>query len=118
MNELNELIVNLRYAEEKRHTPVPWHALCGRSADAIEKLTEEIEEWSQKAFIEQQKAIENMKEVERLNKLVSLYQNKLCDWCAVCPKERRDQTDCELIGETPVMYYASGAKMDQKGECR
>lgn len=24
-------------------------------------------------------------------------QNKLCDWCGVCPNERRRPSDCEII---------------------
>ena len=44
-------------------------------------------------------------DVERL-------QDKLCDWCAVCPKERRKPEDCELLSETPVMYGPSDAKME------
>ena len=36
------------------------------AANAIERLQAEVEEWSQKAFIEQSKAIENLKEIEQL----------------------------------------------------
>ena len=41
---------------------------------------------------------------EALQAEVKRLQDKLCDWCAVCPKERRRPEDCELLSETPVMY--------------
>ena len=50
--------------------------------------------------------------IEALQAEVKRLQNKLCDWCAVCPKERRKPEDCELLGENPVMYVPSGAKME------
>ena len=50
--------------------------------------------------------------IEALQAEVKRLQDKLCDWCAVCPKERRKPEDCELIGENPVMYGPSGAKME------
>ena len=50
--------------------------------------------------------------IEDLQAEVKRLQGKLCDWCAVCPKERRNPDDCELLGENPVMYGPSGAKME------
>lgn len=50
--------------------------------------------------------------IEALQAEVKRLQDKLCDWCAVCPKERRKPEDCELLGENPVMYGPSGAKME------
>lgn len=50
--------------------------------------------------------------IEALQAEVKRLQEKLCDWCAVCPKERRNPDDCELLGENPVMYGPSGAKME------
>ena len=50
--------------------------------------------------------------IEDLQAEVKRLQDKLCDWCAVCPKERRKPEDCELIGENPVMYGPSGTKME------
>ena len=50
--------------------------------------------------------------IEELQAEVKRLQDKLCDWCAVCPKERRRPEDCELLGENPVMYGPSGAKME------
>ena len=69
----------------------------------------DLEDWvygSQQAMHDAADAIEALQaEVKRL-------QNKLCDWCAVCPKERRKPEDCELLGENPVMYVPSGARME------
>ena len=51
--------------------------------------------------------------IEALQAKVKRLQDKLCDWCAVCPKERRRPEDCELLSETPVMYGPSdAAKME------
>ena len=51
--------------------------------------------------------------IEALQAEVKRLQDKLCDWCAVCPKERRRPEDCELLSETPVMYGPSdAAKME------
>ena len=51
--------------------------------------------------------------IEALQADVKRLQDKLCDWCAVCPKERRRPEDCELLSETPVMYGPSdAAKME------
>lgn len=50
--------------------------------------------------------------IEALQAEVKRLQGKLCDWCAVCPKERRNPDDCKLLGENPVMYGPSGAKME------
>lgn len=63
-------------------------SLCAAAADAIEAL---------------------QAEVKRL-------QDKLCDWCMVCPKERRKPEDCELLSETLVMYGPSEAKMEARDE--
>lgn len=49
---------------------------------------------------------------EALQAEVKRLQDKLCDWCMVCPKERRKPEDCELLSETPVMYGPSEAKME------
>lgn len=51
-------------------------------------------------------------ENKELQAEVKRLEGKLCDWCAVCPKERRNPDDCELLGENPVMYGPSGAKME------
>ena len=50
--------------------------------------------------------------IEALQAEVKRLQDKLCDWCAVCPKERRKPEDCEMLSEMPVMYGPSGAKME------
>ena len=71
-----------------------------------------VEDWSRlvSMYADAAAAIEELKaEVKRL-------QGRLCDWFAVCPKERRRPDDCELIGENPVMYGPSGAKMQKEGE--
>lgn len=47
--------------------------------------------------------------IEALQAEVKRLQDKLCDWCAVCPKERRKPEDCELLSETPLMYGPSDA---------
>lgn len=75
------------------------------AAAAIEALQAELDQW--KAAVKgQEDGIKVLQaEVKRL-------QGKLCDWCAVCPKERRKPEDCELLGENPVMYGPSGAKME------
>lgn len=54
--------------------------------------------------------------IEALQAEVERLQGKLCDWCAVCPKERRNPDDCELLGENTVMYGPSGAKMREVQE--
>ena len=86
------------------------HAMCTDevkfdAAAAIEALQAEAGQW--KAAVKgQEDGIKVLQaEVERL-------QEKLCDWCAVCPKERRNPDDCELLGENTVMYVPSGAKME------
>ena len=48
--------------------------------------------------------------IEALQAEVERLQDKLCDWCAVCPKERRKPEDCEMLSETPVMYVPSCEK--------
>lgn len=75
------------------------------AAAAIEELQAEAGQW--KAAVKgQEDGIKVLQaEVKRL-------QEKLCDWCAVCPKERRNPDDCELLGENPVMYGPSGTKME------
>ncbi len=50
--------------------------------------------------------------IEALQAEVKRLEGKLCDWCAVCPKERRNPDDCELLEENPVMYGPSGEKME------
>ena len=50
--------------------------------------------------------------IEELQAEVKRLQDKLCDWCAVCPKERRMPEDCELLSETPVMYGPSCEKKE------
>lgn len=50
--------------------------------------------------------------IEALQAEVKRLQDKLCDWCAVCPKERRKPEDCEMLSEMPVMYGPSGTKME------
>lgn len=37
---------------------------------------------------------------------IGYLQKRLCDWCAVCPPERRNPDDCELILD-PVTYGPS-----------
>lgn len=54
--------------------------------------------------------------IEALQAEVKRLQDKLCDWCAVCPKERRKPEDCELLSETPVMYGPSDAKMEAQDD--
>ena len=55
--------------------------------------------------------------IEALQAKVKRLQDKLCDWCAVCPKERRRPEDCELLSETPVMYGPSdAAKMEAQDD--
>lgn len=50
--------------------------------------------------------------IEALQAEVNRLQEKLCDWCAVCPKERRKPEDCEMLSETPVMYGPSCEKKE------
>lgn len=50
--------------------------------------------------------------IEALQAEVKRLQDKLCDWCAVCPKERRKPEDCEMLSETPVMYGPSCEKKE------
>lgn len=75
------------------------------AATAIETLQAELDQW--KAAVKgQEDGIKVLQaEVERL-------QGKLCDWCAVCPKERRKPEDCEMLSETPVMYRPSCEKKE------
>lgn len=75
------------------------------AAAAIEELQAELDQW--KAAVKgQEDGIKVLQaEVKRL-------QGKLCDWCAVCPEERRRPEDCELLWKNPVMYGPSGAKME------
>jgi hypothetical protein len=54
--------------------------------------------------------------IEALQAEAKRLQEKLCDWCMVCPKERRKPEDCELLSETPVMYGPSDAKMEVQDE--
>lgn len=76
---------NCKYADEDDYPRGCWGTkICADAADAIEAL---------------------QAEVKRL-------QDKLCDWCAVCPKERRNPEDCEMLSETPVMYGPSCEKLE------
>lgn len=50
--------------------------------------------------------------IEALQAEVKRLHDKLCDWCAVCPKERRKPEDCKLLSETPVMYGPSCEKKE------
>lgn len=76
-----------------------------KEQERVIELQAEVGQW--KAAVKwQEDGIKVLQaEVKRL-------QEKLCDWCAVCPKERRNPDDCELLGENPVMYGPSGAKME------
>ena len=75
------------------------------AAAAIEELQEMLKAVQTNSGINFRMWEEAQAEVERLH-------DKLCDWCAVCPKERRRPEDCELLSETPVMYGPSEAKME------
>ena len=79
------------------------------AAAAIEALQAEIESSEQNC---QQQLIAMARHNAELQAEVKRLQDKLCDWCAVCPKERRRPEDCEMLGENPVMYGPSGAKME------
>lgn len=37
--------------------------------------------------------------IEALQAEAKRLQERLCDWCMVCPKERRKPEDCELLSE-------------------
>lgn len=50
--------------------------------------------------------------IDALQAEVKRLQDKLCDWCAVCPKELRKPEDCEMLSETPVMYGPSCEKKE------
>lgn len=52
------------------------------------------------------------KENFALRERVGFLQRRLCEWCAVCPEERRSPDDCELIGKTEAMCGQIGAKME------
>ena len=69
------------------------------AAAAIEELQAEVD--ALKHDIERYVQM-NTDQLSRIGYL----QKRLCDWCAVCPKERRKPDDCELI-EDPVMYGPS-----------
>ena len=70
------------------------------AADAIEALQKNLKAVQENSGINFRMWEEAQAEVKRL-------QEKLCDWCAVCPKERRKPEDCEMLSETPVMYGPS-----------
>lgn len=77
------------------------------AAAAIEDLQAEVD--ALKHDIERYVGInaELTTENEALQAEVKRLQDKLCDWCAVCPKERRRPENCEMLSETPVMYGPS-----------
>lgn len=52
--------------------------------------------------------------IEELLAKVKRLQDKLCDWCAICPKECRKPENCEILSETPVMY-GSGCEKKERG---
>ena len=85
------------------------------------KLVEELREYRSKPLMHGQMLVsfkqfglldDAAAAIEALQADVKRLQEKLCDWCAVCPKERRKPEDCELLSETPVMYGPSEAKME------
>ena len=97
MTDYTELNRSLRNCSNNRCAPFD----CGWfDKYQVDESCKEIIMWKAAAAIEELQA-----EAKRL-------QGKLCDWCAVCPKERRNPDDCELLGENPVMYGPSGAKME------
>jgi hypothetical protein len=75
------------------------------AADAIEALQKNLKAVQENSGINFRMWEEAQAEVKRL-------QDKLCDWCAVCPKERRKPEDCEMLSETPVMYGPSCEKKE------
>lgn len=82
------------------------------AAAAIEALQAEVEEQKQIAAHYEQAAKDYWKEACDYKAEVKRLQDKLCDWCSVCPKERRKPEDCEMLSETPVMYGPSDAKIE------
>lgn len=82
------------------------------AAAAIEELTTVLKEADKKQAYQHECICELTAENEEFKDEVKRLQDKLCDWCSVCPKERRNPDDCELLGENPVMYGPSGAKME------
>lgn len=89
MTDYTKLVEALRYYDLNKH-----------AADAIEELQEMLEAVQKNSGINFRMWEEAQAEVKRL-------QEKLCDCCAVCPKERRKPEDCEMLSETPVMYGPS-----------
>lgn len=79
------------------------------AAAAIEALQAEVESMDESC---KKQLVAMASHVAELQAKVERLQGKLCDWCAVCPKERRNPDDCELLGENQVMYVPSGAKME------
>lgn len=83
------------------------------AADAIEALNRLLDQTTQRCEALRKQLREAHESYENhLNELeaeVKRLQDKLCDWCAVCPKERRKPEDCEMLSETPVMYGPSDA---------
>ena len=121
MSDYTELVKALRYCAESgdfncnKDCPMyPNYPKCLTKMDmdaaaAIEALQAEIESSEQNC---QQQLIAMARHNAELQAEVKRLQDKLCDWCAVCPKERRRPEDCEMLGENPVMYGPSGAKME------
>ena len=121
MSDYSKLVKALRYCAESgdfncnKDCPMyPNYPRCLTKMDmdaaaAIEALQAEIESSEQNC---QQQLIAMARHNAELQAEVKRLQDKLCDWCAVCPKERRRPEDCEMLGENPVMYGPSGAKME------
>lgn len=94
------------------HAKCKWDMMLDAAA-AIEELQAEVGQW--KAAVKgQEDGIKVLQaEVERYVQIntdqlsrIGYLQKRLCDWCAVCPVERRNPDDCELILD-PVTYGPS-----------
>ena len=94
--------------------------LAQNAADAIEELQAEVEKREgliNKALDDNsdlEAEVDALKhDIERYVQIntdqlsrIGYLQKRLCDWCAVCPPERRNPDDCELILD-PVTYGPS-----------
>lgn len=110
MTDYKELVEALRYCVNARNCQKCGYRLNNNSvkcriqrvndaAAAIEELQAEAD--ALKHDIERYVQINT----DQLSRIAYL-QKRLCDWCAVCPPERRNPDDCELILD-PVTYGPS-----------
>ena len=110
-----ELIKALRYCADvsRRDCTDCEYELYDNCTERLKKdAAAAIEELQDELGLMKIAADGNGREAELLRAEVKRLQDKLCDWCAVCPKERRNPEDCEMLSETPVMYGPSCEKKE------